>query len=401
MKARSLRALVVCAVLSAAQVAQAGGYELFEQAASSAGQASAATARPDDASAAWHNPAALADGGGLRATLGLTLVLSELHADDAALGWNIDNDAEFGTPFYGYVSYAQNEWALGLSVNVPYASKVRWPTDGAQRFEIIASQPNFVRFAPFFSWSFGDLRLAAGPHVDVGSLELLRNLDFIDVEGAVQIRLHGAGVGGHAALYWQKDELSLGLAYKSRTVVSLSGEAAFEAPQEFAEKTQDQRVEATWRNPDRLTFGFGYDFGELQLYADISYTLWSINEQLVIDFEREETPDRVQQNDWQNTFSVRLGAAIDLAEPLTLRAGILFDQSPVPAATLAPSSPDSDRIGGSLGVGVRVGDFQFDAFYQLLRLLGETSTSLDAPAARYDGFAHFVGLSASLAMREL
>ena len=43
--------------------ARAGGFELAEQAASASGAGSASTARDDDASAAWFNPAALADDG--------------------------------------------------------------------------------------------------------------------------------------------------------------------------------------------------------------------------------------------------------------------------------------------------------------------------------------------------
>lgn len=386
-----------CVSLLASE-AHAGGYELFEQSASSAGVASAATARAGDASAAWHNPAALTDGRGFRSMLGLTLVRSELHAEESASGWNIDNDASFGTPFYGYISYSLDDWGVGVSVNVPYASKVRWPDEGAQRFEIIESQPNFVRFAPFFSYRLGDLSFAAGPHFDAGSLGLVRNLDFIDVEGMVEIRMRGVGVGGHAGLYWSHDNLALGVTYKSRTVVSLSGEAAFDAPPEFAEKTQDQTAEAIWRNPDRISLGAGVSIGEFQIYGDISYTLWTINDRFVIDFAEAATPDRIQVNDWENTIGVRLGCEWRAAKPLTIRAGLLFDQSPVPAETLAPSSPDSDRVGVSVGTGLHVGDFSFDAFYQLLVLTGERSTSEDAPPAEYSGLAHMMGLGISWSM---
>ena len=59
-------------LLAVPQLAHAGGLAVGEQNAVSAGTAGAGAARDDDPGAAWHDPAALADGGGWR--VGFSLV---------------------------------------------------------------------------------------------------------------------------------------------------------------------------------------------------------------------------------------------------------------------------------------------------------------------------------------
>jgi len=56
--------------------AHAGGFAVGEQSAVSAGTGNAGVARDDDPGAAWHDPAALADGGGLRLDLSLIFARS-------------------------------------------------------------------------------------------------------------------------------------------------------------------------------------------------------------------------------------------------------------------------------------------------------------------------------------
>jgi long-chain fatty acid transport protein len=304
-----------------------------------------------------------------------------------------ETDSPLSTPPHLYISYAASDWALGLSVNVPFASSTTWPGTWSGRFEAVYSHPQFFRFAPFFAYRVGPVSLAAGPHLDAGKLDVRRSLDFIDTEGSIRVLLSGIGVGGHVSALWKiSDWVNVGISYKSRTAISLSGDADFTTPDEFSTKAFDQHARADLTLPDRITFGVNVSLGDFKFLVDTEINLWDVYDRLVIDFESEETTDSVKQNDWSTTFTVRSGAEWSPLDILTARLGILYDPSPVPSGTLSPSSPDATRFGLTAGASVKLWDLFFvDAFYEFLYLIPRTATGPDAPVARYQGTAHLFG----------
>ena len=71
--------------------------------------------------------------------------------------------------------------------------------------------------------------------------------------------------------------------------------------------------------------------------------------------------------------------------------------SPVPAETLSPSSPDSERIGLTVGAGRSIlDDVVVNVSLEHLRLLQRQSESPDAAQASYSGSAWAVGLGVQI-----
>nr|MBA2544612.1 hypothetical protein [Deltaproteobacteria bacterium] len=93
--------------------AHAGGFAVSEQTAASAGTGGAGAARDDDPGAAWHQPAALADGGGLRLDLSLIFARPSLEARALDGSWSESNEAAWATPPHLDISYARGRWAAG------------------------------------------------------------------------------------------------------------------------------------------------------------------------------------------------------------------------------------------------------------------------------------------------
>ncbi|MCA9600987.1 MAG: outer membrane protein transport protein [Myxococcales bacterium] len=393
---RLLAATAALATLAYGADAHAGGFELADQSASASGTASAATAKQGDPSAAWFNPAAVADGKGFRGMVGTTLVFPSLHAEASDGRWSADSDIDVAPPPYAYAAVADGPWALGVSANLPFGSSVKWPANWTQRFEILEARPQFLRVAPFFAWNFGMVRVAAGPHIDMGSFELRRGLDFVNDEGNVHVKTSGFGFGGHAAVFVEPTaDVAIGLTYKSRTKVDLDGRADFTVPLSFAATAPDQSVSTSLTLPDRITLGGAVTFGKLQAFADVGLTLWSVNKQLVLDFKDPNTPDVIQRNNWSTSFTARTGAEYTLWDMWALRLGVFYDMTPVPVSTLAPSAPDSDRVGFTAGSGIVWNGFGLDAFYGVTLLTGAESEGTEAPAATYDGVLHMVGVALS------
>jgi len=366
---------------------------------------SASTARDDDGGAAWFNPAALADGQGLRTSLGVTLAFPTLHAEALAFApdapWEADTESAVSPPPHVYASYAQDDWLVGVAANLPFASRVQWPSDWRHRFDVISSEIQFFRIAPFLGWRFAPIRVAAGPQFDVGRVHLKRATNHIEQEGSSAIVMSGNGYGGHVSVFYDAlDWLALGLSYRSRSLSPLEGDADFSVPEVFAADLPDQKVSTDWWLPDRIAAGVGLDFGPVVALLDVTVTLWSVSDSLLIHFDDPATDDRQTPRAWRDSMAVRLGAEWTPVEPLTVRGGFYADglpEPPPPRETLSPSSPDSKRLAGTLGASVVIADFlAADVFYEHMRLLERKSTSEDAPMASYSGYAHFLGFGVRL-----
>lgn len=392
---KTMRKLIFLLLFPA--TAHAGGFAIGEQSVVASGSGGASTAREGDAGAAWYDPAALIDGGGWRAGVNVVAAMATLEASDPDGAWSSETEGGVSPLPNLHAAYASGAWGGGVSIGVPYGGNVVWPADWEGRHEIVSSQLQVVRIAPFAGWTRGKLRLAGGVHVDLGHLAIQRGLDFIDVEGTVQIDLRGAGLGADASAWYDAGAVDLGVAYKSRTRIGLRGEADFTAPDAFSERLVDQHASSTLNLPDRLALGATWRRGPVTALADVEVTLWGVNEQLVVDFDEEQTPDATQVNDWKTTVALRGGAEYARGK-LTARAGAYYDPTPTRADHMAPSSPDSSRLGLTLGASYPVSSgVMLDASYGYMQLLGQTSTNPEALMATYGGSAHFAGLAVRVA----
>jgi long-chain fatty acid transport protein len=377
------------------RAAIAGGTAVGEQNAVSAATGGAGAARDDDPGAAWHDPAALADGGGLR--VGLSLALARPALEATAGGATTDSERAWATPPHLDASYAEGRWAAGLAVGVPFGGGVTWPSDWPGATQAVETQLVDVRVAPFFAWRLGPVRVAAGVHADLARLQIQRGLDFIDATGNVKIDLAGRGYGVDASLYYAPraaiggGALALGLAYRSRTSIHFSGPANFTAPDEFSEKTPDQNASTAMTLPDQLVLGARWRRGAVAALVDVEWASWSVNQRTTVDFVAAATPDAVQENQWHDTVAVRGGAEWTHGR-LVARAGAYVDPSPVPADHLVPAVPDATRIGATLGASWQVARaWSIDAFGERMWLLRRDTTSTDTMPASYGGTALVVG----------
>ncbi len=374
-------------------LASAGGFEVNQQTAVSAGTGNAGVARDDDPGAAWNNPAALADGKGLRLDFSLIFARPSIEADALDHSWSDSNEGAWATPPHLDVSFAHDRWATGISLGVPFGSGVSWPGDWHGQYEVTSSQIMVFRAAPFFAWSFGQVRASVGVHADFARMQVARDLDFIDTEGDVAIDMDGHGFGLDAAVFYRATpEATFGLAYRSRTSMTLEGGADFTAPDAFSTKIPDQAAKSDLVLPDQIVVGAAYDFGTYKALLDVELAMWSTRETTVIDFVEDATPDVMQHDNWQNAWSVRTGGEWTHGQ-LALRHGLYYDQSPAPSDRLAPTSPDATRIGLTGGASWRFDrTWSADAFLESMWLLRRDTMNQDSLQASYGGRAFLAGV---------
>lgn len=393
MNTRSL--LVLLFSLASAATAHAGGSALGEQSASAAAQGGTGAARANDPSAAWYNPAALADGDGWRSGAGMLAIAPTIEARAADGSWTERTQPGFKTPPHAYLSWARRDIAAGLSVNVPFGSGMSWPSAWEGRYEVVDSSLQVIRAQPFAAYRFGSVRIAAGPHVDVATLRVHRKLDMVDTEGDVDLNFAGYGFGAHAAMFVDASpSLSFGAVAKSRTHLALRGNADFRTPDAFDAKAHDQRARTAITVPDLLSMGVSWRPNQRwTLAADAGVATWQLWDEIVVDFEDPQTTDAVSRPQWKTQGWLRAGAERTMGAKAKVRAGFVVDPSPAPANTLAPNAPDANRFGVTAGLGLAVRDgMSVDAFYEYLTLARRTTTNADSLAASYGGHAHFAGI---------
>ena len=372
--------------------ASAGGLEVGEQNAVSSATGGAGAARDGDPGAAWHDPAALADGGGVRVGLSLALAHPSLEARAADGSWSTDSTGGWQTPPHLDASFARDRWAAGVAVGVPFGGGVTWPQMWPGASEAVATQLMDIRVAPFAAWSFGALRVAAGFHVDNARLQIDRGLDFIDTQGDVRMDMTAHGVGVDASAFWRaNDAIGVGLVYRGRTTLDFSGPANFTAPDAFSEKTPDQQAKTAMTMPDQVVLGTRWQRAALALVGDVVYTHWSVNKATVVTFADPQTPQAVQDNSWHDTITLRAGGEWHTGRAI-VRAGAYYDPSPVPADHLSPSAPDATRIGITGGASWIVSPtWTADVFGEYMSLLRRDTSGMETMAASYGGSAVVLG----------
>jgi long-chain fatty acid transport protein len=379
-------------VLLHAQAAAAAGFAVASQGAESLGLAGAATARGDVDDAGFYNPAAWALRPGLFAAAGATWVQAALQHSHPATGDHRANTPA-ALPPYLYLAESDGEFSVSLAGNIPFGSGLSWAEDWPGRFEVTAISLRAYEASAAAALRLGNLAASAGVRVLPASVSLSRRIDAVASEGSVTVEADGFGWGGQASLLWRPPGgFAVGASYRSQVRLHLEGNANFaDVPVELAARAHDGPASTTLTLPDRAALGTSYQHGQWTASADLEWTHWSLLRAIEIDFLDAATPDVSQPRQWQDVFAFHLGAEFAARPDLSLRAGIAYDQSPAPAATLSPSSPDGDRVLASVGASYRLGPVGLHLAYAHT-FIGSRVVAGDSLPGRYEASADLLSL---------
>jgi long-chain fatty acid transport protein len=397
--------LVLLPLLLSPVRALAGGFEVYDQSPSGTGMAGAVSAKADDPSALFYNPAGIAlhdsaDGVQLGATLAFTQ-FSSRSLDARPITTNSAGGVDFLPQVYASTHLGQRI-AVGVALFPQFGAGVRWNEKGSTtdtagnpveplfpgRFVAQNTQLQALTINPSIGFRPND-RLAFGGGIDVvlASLELDRSVRFADVEGKAQVGGSARGVGFNAGVLAVVIPHRVAAAIAYRSAVGLSFDdlrAHFEAPPELKANVYDQNARTNLTLPHNFTFGLAFFPTEgLAITTDLHYTLWSELDKLVVAFPEGKTPAIEALQHWHDSWSARIGG--EFAHKLgpgrlAVRGGFAYDLTPIPADTLNPAVPLADRLAVSVGVGYTVRGFGLAASYILGLSTRRASTDTDYPA---------------------
>lgn len=357
----------------------ASGYALREQSAAAQGASLAgAAALSDDPSMLAFNPAAGAGLQGLQLSTVGSLVVPRVELESGSarrapalggsaitgrLGGDIASDALIPA-FFLSLPLAETLRA-GLAVTAPFGLVTKYPSDFIGRYHGLTSELQTVNISPSLSWRpIVGVSLGAGLQIQHADARISNAVDFGAVlagrgarvaPGSADGRLTLAGddlaLGWTLGGQWQpRPGTSLGLGFRSALHHEVEGNARFEGvPAALAPAVRDGGARVKLTTPESLAFGLAQAITpRLTLLAGAEWTNWSRYRSLVVLFENGLPPNVTEQN-WRDTWFLSFGGAFRATETVTLRAGVAWDQSPVPEATRGPRIPDGNRYWLSAG----------------------------------------------------
>lgn len=377
----------LAAAMAAQQEAQGAGYAVREQ--GGAGQAESfagATARADDPSTVYFNPAGMTRLNGVQVSVVGSYIMPSARIESASasranvLGRTpiTGSFGDAGRDAFVPASYAVaplgDRMRIGIAVNAPWGLVTEYEPGSIVRYHAMRSELRTINVTPAIAFRVTDnFSIGAGLQfqhvyaeltnaVDFGSIAVLNGLGRFgfrpgSADGRSRIEGDDFNLGFVLGAHWEPIQgTRLGLSFRSAVHHELQGTATFSGvPSLLAPSFRATSAMAKVTTPETVNFGIAQDIGrEWTVLLDVQWTNWSRFRELRVGFGNR--PDSVTHQRWDDSWWVALGANWrPAAVPgLTLRAGVAYDQSPVPAETRTPRIPDSDRTWLSFGASYQV-----------------------------------------------
>ncbi|MBI9019695.1 MAG: outer membrane protein transport protein [Verrucomicrobia bacterium] len=380
----------------------AGGFQLYNEGSAEAlAQAGAITARDDLSSLAWYNPAGLAGTEQRSVMVGNTFILLNARFDGSA--FNDTMGKHWRSIPHAYLIQPINKTqTFTLSLNAPYGLITEWPDGWNGQPLAIKSELSSLYATPSLAMKLSEqLSVSAGFNavyttVELTSLAVPLALGGRDPNIAVpqqrKLSANDFGIGGTVALRWAiNPHWALGARYQSEVQHTFDGKAQYASD-------PDVKFKADGTLPDSLTLGLTYTGLERWTFGlDAVWTDWSDFDQLVYEFPgaNETVPE-----EWNDVWSIHLGAEFRASKNWVLRGGYVRDESPVSGQYRSPMLPGSDSQLFMGGFGYTFKSWTLDVAYSYI--LAEKTEQGSAIAATdpafagdYDSDAHLLSFSIS------
>ncbi|MBI2821220.1 MAG: outer membrane protein transport protein, partial [Acidobacteria bacterium] len=207
--------------------------------------------------------------------------------------------------------------------------------------------------------------------------------------------------------------ISFGVMYRSAVVHHLSGRASFAFTDDYPlisfigadaipNLFPEQAIKGTFTTPANFQAGISKSsfFWDSTIAVDFQMQDYRRFSSVPINFSKTvdtaTPPERRLTFDFRNSYQLHLGFEKRWNSKTALRAGYIFDRSPVPDKSVGPLFPDSNRNSFTFGVSRERGNMEFTFFYQAMKFLDRTT---NVPAnnnvftnGEYRNFAHLAGL---------
>lgn len=393
---KGVRPFLVVTALGVSSSAFGAGFALIEQSASGMGTAFAGSgSSAEDASTVFFNPAGMTRlGSGYHYVLAGHVIVPKADFDNegstnqlgAALTGPDDEGGKSAlVPNVYLVADINPDWKFGLGLNVPFGLSTEYDPEWVGRYHAIESSMASLNINPSIAFEPGEkLSVGFGVNAQYVDVTLSSAVDFGTLcygilpadscgtmglspqsnDGYAEITGDGWSYGWNAGLLYDLSEATrVGLAYRSSVKHQIEGEVDFTVPESAAFMTSnglftDTAAKADVALPESLLASVHHAYNErVNVMADLSWTRWSRFDELRIKYPDSPQPDSVTTENWEDIWRVAVGGNYRYSDVLLLRAGVAYDEGPVPDEQhRTPRIPDGSRTWLSFGLGYELSD---------------------------------------------
>ncbi len=351
-----------CLIFCCSGSAFGSGFSVYEASVRANGMLGAFAAFGDHVSTIFYNPAGLGGLEGLQISGGISLIAPRTTFRNttplAPFGAKYEmKEQNFPVPNF-YASYQiTDRLTAGVGVYAPFGLGTEWPDNWVGRgastnaaIETIFANPAAGYVLPDFG--IGKIRVGAGLRiVAYGHVELARAVTDFTPEGSfyLQGELKEPAFGYNVGILYQPiEELTFGFTYRSSIETEYEGTAEFNDLAVGFPPTAGGST--TIELPASWVAAVNVEVNEsLTLEADYVWFGWSSFDELVITFDQPIAAlggnTISNERNFQDSWQIRVGSEYKEfgVEGLTLRAGIAYDENPIPEQYVDPTLPDADR----------------------------------------------------------
>lgn len=405
------------AVLWPLAVTHAAGYGVgYDSAVATAISGAGGAAMGGDASTAYFNPAAMMRLERSQISAGGHLVIPEIEFTNKGTRSRNNvvvtgNDGGDGGEDAA-VPYVHGVWAvnphtrLGLSINSPYGLVTSWDGGFVGRYNELTTALKTVNINPSVAYKLSpQLSVGGGASVVYGRARLSQGIDFGAALGLGDTQFDGSGefggtdlsYGFNLGFLYQFDPATrVGVHYRSEVRFDFDGEAKFQVPQAARNALNGAGMPRAFTNgggnttlplPEQISAsGFHQLNPRWAVMADVTWTRWSVFDELRFNFDEPQTSANVIGTQWKNVFRYALGATYEWSPKWQLRGGVHYDDSPIDTRFRGVGVPDSDRLGVGLGAGFKLTErADLDFAYQHLFFRNGNATQMNGANSRVMG----------------
>lgn len=256
--------------------------------------------------------------------------------------------------------------SAGVGFFAPFGSTVPWEEGWIGQYQLRELSLSAYYIQPTVSYRISDkVSVGAGIDVVIGGVSLERSVPVAGASGQPGSVLFDGNaktaIGYNLGLFvMPSDKFSFGLNYRSRVdAVVESGDVTFDVPASLAGTFPNTTFDAELPLPSVLSLGLGfYPSEKLTIGVDINYVGWGAYESLTFTFADPVAGanESVNERNYENSWIFHLGGEYKVNDMIDARAGIYYDQTPVPDGYMTPETPDANALGLTAGLGIHPSD---------------------------------------------
>lgn len=359
------------------------GWGGYEQGAKAKGMGGAFTGLADDPTAVFYNPAGIVQLDGTQISVGFAVPTvtghfksagtSGIPGDTAGHETDLETQTFFIPNFYA-ITQVTDKLFLGFGEYTIYGLGFEWSDSFPGRFAPVGKKALLESAGSSLVSAYkltDKLSIAAGGRAERANLELQGDtfvapgIDVVDTE----VSGDDYAAAWQAALFYEfTEEWRAGLSYRSETRYSFDDLDVDFSPQIPMVGLMNTKAKGNITMPQFVSLGIAWSRGLLTVTADVYWWEWSVVDRMSFTLDQPvagQTSMSIPMN-WNNTWSYALGGQYILKafdRDISLRAGFMYETSPIPADTVNPAGYQGDNLLYDIGAGTKIGPLYYDIFF--------------------------------------